>query len=142
MGHQNVTFGLANHASVHIFQRRQISVFLEKKGERLGRKTRDVGARVATSQGAEDWERSVRILWVVGWEKFRSSPQTSKGMCGGLTLAVYQMSTKAALLLLLLSRAGEREYSERLLVQDKDRERSLSNYHHKQNRLNEGKRLI
>lgn len=33
-----------------------------------------------------------------------------------------------------------RKYGERLMGQDKDRERSLSNYHHGHNRLNLGKK--
>jgi len=47
--------------------------------------------------------------------------------------------TKAALSLLLLSWKGKKKYNERLIGQDKDRERSLTNYHHRQNRLDLGK---
>ena len=42
----------------------------------------------------------------------------------------------------LLSWTGERKYNKRLVGRGKDRERSLSNYHHGQNRLNLGKKLI
>jgi len=35
---------------------------------------------------------------------------------------------------------GERKYDERLEGRDKDRERSLTNYHHRQNRLNLGRK--
>jgi len=55
--------------------------------------------------------------------------------CGGLTLAGQQVHTKAALSLPLLSWTGERKYNERLLGRDKGRERSVTNYHHRQNRL-------
>jgi len=51
-------------------------------------------------------------------------------------LAGGQVPTKATLSLLLLSWAGERKYDERFMDQDKDTERSLSNYHHGQSRLN------
>jgi len=54
---------------------------------------------------------------------------------GGLSLAGHQMPTKGALILPLLSWTGERKYNERLMSQDKDRERSLTCYHHRQNRL-------
>jgi len=49
------------------------------------------------------------------------------------------MLTKAALSVCLLNWTGEKKYSERLLGQNKDRERSLNNYCHRQNRLNLGK---
>jgi len=49
------------------------------------------------------------------------------------------MPIKVTLSLSLLSWTGERKYDERLMGQDKDGERSLSNYHHGQNRLNLGK---
>ena len=55
-------------------------------------------------------------------------------MCG-LTLTGRQVPTKAALSLPLLSWTGERKYNERLLGQDKDRERSFTDYCHGQNRL-------
>jgi len=48
-----------------------------------------------------------------------------------------QVPTKTALSLLLCW-TGEREYDERLEGRDKDRERSLTNYCHRQNRLNLG----
>jgi len=44
--------------------------------------------------------------------------------------------TKTALSLLLRSWTEESKYDERLGGGDKDRERSLINYHHRQNRLN------
>jgi len=47
-----------------------------------------------------------------------------------------QVPTKTALSLPLLSWTGERRYDERLVGRDKDRERSLTNYCHGQNRLN------
>jgi len=46
-----------------------------------------------------------------------------------------QVPTRAALSL-LLNWTGERKYDERLVGRDKDRERSLTNYSHGQNRLN------
>jgi len=60
--------------------------------------------------------------------------------CGGLTLAGCQVHTKAALSLPLLSWTEERKYNERLVGQDKDRERSLTNCCHGQNRLDLGKK--
>jgi len=54
-------------------------------------------------------------------------------------LAGHQVPTKAALSLPLLSWTGEKKYSERLVGQDKDRERSLTSYRPGQNRLNLGK---
>jgi len=51
-----------------------------------------------------------------------------------------QAPTKSALSLPLLNWSGERKYDERLEGQDKDRERSLTNYHHGQNRLNLGRK--
>jgi len=47
-----------------------------------------------------------------------------------------QVPIKTALSLPLLSWTGERKYDERLQGRDKDRERSLTNYHHEQNKLN------
>jgi len=44
--------------------------------------------------------------------------------------------TKAALSLPLLTWTGERKYDERLEDRDKDRQRSLTNCRHGQNRLN------
>ena len=52
----------------------------------------------------------------------------------------YQVPTKTALSLPLLSRTGEMKYDERLEGRDKDRERSLTNYCHGQNRLNLGRK--
>jgi len=49
------------------------------------------------------------------------------------------MPTKATLLLPLLSWTGERKYNKRLMGQDKDGERPLSNHHHVRNRLDLGK---
>jgi len=43
--------------------------------------------------------------------------------------------TKTPLSLPLLSWTGERKYDERLKGRDKDRERSLTIYHHGQNRV-------
>ena len=51
-----------------------------------------------------------------------------------------QVPTKTALLLPLLIWTGERKYDERLKGRDKDRERSLTNYRHRQNRLNLGRK--
>jgi len=48
--------------------------------------------------------------------------------------------TKTTLSLPLLRWTGERKYDERLKGQDKDRERSLINYCHGQNRLNLGRK--
>jgi len=57
---------------------------------------------------------------------------------GGLTLAGNQVTSKATLSYALPRWTGERKRKERLLGQDKDRERSLTNYCHGQNRLNLG----
>jgi len=51
-----------------------------------------------------------------------------------------QVPTKTALSLHLLSCTGKRKYDERLEGRDKDRERSLTNYCHGQNRLNSGRK--
>jgi len=51
-----------------------------------------------------------------------------------------QVPTKTTLSLPLLSWTGERKYDERLEGQDKDRERSLTSYHHGQHRLNLGRK--
>jgi len=48
------------------------------------------------------------------------------------------VSTKTSLSLPLLKWTGERKYDERLEVRDKDKERSLTDYCHGQNRLNLG----
>jgi len=48
--------------------------------------------------------------------------------------------SKTALSLPLLSWTGERKYDERLMGRDKDRETSLTSYHHGQNRLNLGRK--
>jgi len=50
------------------------------------------------------------------------------------------VSTKTALSLPLLSWTGERKHYERLKGRDKERERSLTNYRHGQNRLNLGRK--
>jgi len=50
-----------------------------------------------------------------------------------------QAPTKTTLSLLLLKWTGKRKYDERLEDRDKDRERSLTNYCHGQNRLNLGR---
>jgi len=49
-----------------------------------------------------------------------------------------RVPTETAPSLHLLSWTGERKYDERLEGRDKDWERSLTNYHHGQNRLNLG----
>jgi len=51
-----------------------------------------------------------------------------------------QVPTKTALSLPLLSWTGERKYDERLKGRDKDRERSLTDYCHGQNRVNLGRK--
>jgi len=51
-----------------------------------------------------------------------------------------QVPTKTALSLPLLSWTGERRYDERLVGRDKDRERSLTSYCLRQNRLNLGRK--
>jgi len=58
---------------------------------------------------------------------------------GGLILAGCQVPTKAALSLPLLIWTAERKYNERLIGRGKGRERSRSNYHHRQNRLDSRK---
>jgi len=59
--------------------------------------------------------------------------------CTPSWFSLCQVPTKATLSLPLLNRTGERKYNERLEGQDKDRERSLTNYCHGQNRLDLGK---
>jgi len=59
--------------------------------------------------------------------------------CGGLTLTGYQVPTKVTPSLPLLSWTGEKKYKKRLMGQDEDRERSFTNYCHRQSRLNLGK---
>ena len=54
----------------------------------------------------------------------------------GVFMDKCQVPTKTALSLPLLSWTGERKYDERLEGQDKDRERSLTNYCHRKNRWN------
>ena len=49
------------------------------------------------------------------------------------------MLTKATLSLPLLNWTKDEKYNERLVGPDEDRERSLSHYHHRQNRLDFGK---
>ena len=68
----------------------------------------------------EKLESSAALVWWV-------DPGWTPGAC------------QAALSLLLLNWAGEREYNERLMGRDKDGERSLSNCCHGQNRLDLGK---
>jgi len=51
-----------------------------------------------------------------------------------------QVPTKTCLSLPLLNWTGERKYDERLKGRDKDRERSLTNYHHGQNNMNLGRK--
>jgi len=51
-----------------------------------------------------------------------------------------QLPTKTALSLPLLDQTGDRKYDERLVGRDKDKERSLTNYCHRQTRLNLGKK--
>jgi len=53
-----------------------------------------------------------------------------------------QVPTKTVLLLPLLNWTGERKYDERLEGRDKDRERSLTNYCHGQNRLTWGEKEV
>jgi len=57
--------------------------------------------------------------------------------CGGLTLAGHLVPP--TLSLPLLSWTGERKYIKSFLGQGKDRETSLSNYYHGQNRFDLGK---
>jgi len=55
------------------------------------------------------------------------------------SLVGHQVPTKAALSLPLLNWTGEKKYDERLVGRDKNRETSLGNDCHGQNRLNLGK---
>jgi len=55
-------------------------------------------------------------------------------------LGKYQVPTKIALSLPLLSRTGERKYGERLEGRGKDRGRSFTSYCHRENRLNLGRK--
>ncbi|KAJ7418363.1 hypothetical protein BTVI_29591 [Pitangus sulphuratus] len=67
--------------------------------------------------------------------------QAEHTKCDGLTLAEHQVPAKAILSLLLLNWTVERKYNERLLGQDQERERSLTHYHHGQNRFDLGKQI-
>lgn len=58
----------------------------------------------------------------------------SQFLCGELTLADHQIPHQAAPSL-VLNRTEGKKYDEKLVHQDKDREGSLANYHHRQNRL-------
>lgn len=60
------------------------------------------------------------------------------GVCGGLTLSERQVPTKATLSLPSSSEQVKKKYNEKLMGQDKDSKRSLSNYCHRQNRLELG----
>jgi len=51
-----------------------------------------------------------------------------------------RVPTKTTLSLPLLNWTGERKYDKRLEGRDKDREGSLTNYCHRQNRLNIGEK--
>jgi len=51
-----------------------------------------------------------------------------------------QVPTKTILSFPLLSWTGEIKYDEKLRGRDKDRERSLTSYRHRQNRLNLGRK--
>ena len=62
-------------------------------------------------------------------------------VCDGLTLARCQVPTKAAVTP-LLNWTGERKYNERLMGRAEARERSLTSYRHRQNRLDLGKMNI
>jgi len=53
-----------------------------------------------------------------------------------------QVPTKAALSLPLFNWTGEKKYDKKLMGSDRDRVRSLTNYHHGQNRLNLGKKKL
>jgi len=63
----------------------------------------------------------------------------SCGLVSWFSLAGRQVPTKAPLSLPFFNWTGEKKKDERLLGRDKDRERSLTDYHHGQNRLNWGK---
>ena len=65
-------------------------------------------------------------------------PQCSRVFWFGLDK--YKVPTKAALSLPLLNWTGERKYGERLKGRDKGKERSLTSYCHRQNRLNLGRK--
>lgn len=58
-------------------------------------------------------------------------------VCGGFTLAGLQVPTNAALSLLIWK--GGRKYNKGFLGQNKGREKSLTNYHNRQNRPSLGK---
>ena len=64
----------------------------------------------------------------------------SVGLVFWFGLVKCQVPTKTALSLPLLRWTGERKNDERLESRDKDRERSLTNYCHGQNRLNLGRK--
>jgi len=59
--------------------------------------------------------------------------------CGELTLAGCQVPTRATLSLLLFIWTEKRKYNKRLMSRNEDKERSLTNCHHGQNRLKFGK---
>lgn len=61
------------------------------------------------------------------------------GHCGRLGLAEQQVPTKAILFPLSSTEQGRENIQKKLMDQVKGRERSLSNYYHRQNRLDFGK---
>jgi len=69
----------------------------------------------------------------------REKKKTAKPLFG-FGLDKCQAPTKTALSLPLLNRTGERKHDERLEARDKDRERSLTSYCLRQNRVNLGRK--
>ena len=67
------------------------------------------------------------------WADYYGGPDLPQ--CGGLTLAGGQVPTRAALSLPSFNK-WEKRHNETLVSRDKDRERSLTNYRHEQNRPN------
>jgi len=89
--------------------------------------------------GEEQASSEITVIWFLSLIRFQvdAFPQVTMLWFG---LDKCQVATKATLSLPLLSWTGERRCDERLEGGDKDRERSLTNYHHRQNRLNLGRK--
>jgi len=69
---------------------------------------------------------------------FRKKKKGNRQCCG-LARLVARCPQKLLCQSPLLNWTGEKKYDKRLVSQDKDRDRSLANYHHRQNRLSLGK---
>ena len=79
---------------------------------------------------------SIQHLTCLLYNFSAGKPYVQAGFMFWFGLDKCQVPTKTALSFPLLNWTGKRKYDERLEGRDKDRERSLTNYCHRQNRLN------